>query len=474
MFNKTIFKQTLKQNWKLWLILTALMALMVSAMIATFDPVRIQMAAEAFGDTAGMGGPGGRGGGGGGDVTLVGMIGNGFFGMWGLVIPLIYVIVTAISLIVSKVDRGSMAYTLSTPIKRLKVIGTQAIYLMGSTFAMFLVVTIVGLGVVQLAHGALTADEHTPDMVAAAEVLGISPGELASTIPLMLENPEAITAGANARDIPEDVYTLYLAMRMMNYLTDGLYSITGMTIAELQANPEEILENQEVIDFIAGVFGFSQEEIDAMLADAANGYDDYAYDEYAEDYEEVPAATQEMLMIGLTAAADYLGMGTVDLMAEIRIVRENPNALAVAVSESGATEEEVVNFVNQLWASNELALDEGMQFSLADFISLNLGAFLLMFAIGGITFLASSVFNLSKNALIIGAGLPVGFLILEMLSQISEDFERLRYLTLNTLFDPSVISNGGTFIPQFIALAVIGLVLYVLGIKSFNDKDLPL
>jgi ABC-2 type transport system permease protein len=181
-----------------------------------------------------------------------------------------------------------------------------------------------------------------------------------------------------------------------------------------------------------------------------------------------------MLMIGLTAAADYLGMGTVDLMAEIRIVRENPNVLAVAVNESGATEEEVVNFVNQLWASNELALDEGMQFSLADFVSLNLGAFLLMFAIGGITFLASSVFNLSKNALIIGAGLPVGFLILEMLSQISEDFEMLRYLTLNTLFDPASISGGGVFVPQFIVLAVVGVVLYVIGIKVFQEKDLPL
>ena len=55
MFNKTIFMQTLKQNWKLWLILTALMALMVSAIIATFDPVMIQAAMDFFGDTAGMG-----------------------------------------------------------------------------------------------------------------------------------------------------------------------------------------------------------------------------------------------------------------------------------------------------------------------------------------------------------------------------------------------------------------------------------
>jgi len=468
MFNKTIFIQTLKQNWKLWMILTTLMALMVSAMIATFDPVMIQAAMDFFGDQAGAGGPG-RGGG---NLTLVGMIGDGFFSMWGLVIPLIYVIVTAISLIVSKVDRGSMAYTMSTPIKRLKVVGTQAIYLIASTFTMFLVVSIVGLGVVQLSHGALTAEENTPDIIAAAEVLNISPDYLASRLLLIVESEEALATGAQARGIYEDVYTLYLGMRFMNYLQDGLYEIIGMTIAELQGDPEVITENQEVIDFIAGVFGFSQEEIDELLTYGMGSDEEYAYAEY--EYEEEPATTQEMLMVGISAAADYLNMSMTELMAQIGLVRQNPNALAVAVYESGGTEQEVINFINQMWAMNELALDDGMQFSVADFLNLNFGAFLLMFAIGSITFLASCIFNLSKNALIIGAGLPVGFLILEMLSQISEDFEMLRYLSLNTLFDPSAITGGDAFIPQFIVLAILGAILYLVGIKVFKEKDLPL
>jgi ABC-2 type transport system permease protein len=292
----------------------------------------------------------------------------------------------------------------------------------------------------------------------------------------MIESEEALAAGAEARGIYEDVYMMYLSMRLMNYVSDGLYAITGMSIAELQANPDEILENEEVIEFIARVFGFTQEEIDELLEYGMSGADEYAYDEYGYgyEYEEEPAATQEMLMVGITAAADYLNMSMTEIMAQIGLVRQNPNALAVAVYESGGTEQEVINFVNQMWDMNELALDEGMQFSVVDFLSLNLGAFLLMFAIGSITFLASCIFNLSKNALIIGAGLPVGFLILEMLSQISEDFEMLRYLSLNTLFDTSAISSGGTFIPQFIVLAVIGAVLYAVGLKVFKEKDLPL
>jgi len=477
MFNKTIFKQTLKKSWKLWLILTTLMTLMSAAIIATFDPVAIQAAMDFFADSPGMGGPGMGGGmSGGGALTLVSMLGSGFYAMWGLVLPLIYVIATAISLIVGQVDRGSMAYTMSTPIKRLKVVGTQAIYLITSTLAMFLVVTVVGLGIVQLAHGALTQDEHTPDMIAAAEVLNVSPDYLEGRIPLLMQNEEAIAAGAQARDIDTDVYTVYLGMRMMNYLTDGLYEITGMSIAELQGNQDAIMENPEVLEFMARVLGLSQEEMDYLLEHGISGSGEYDYGEYEDEYayEEIPATSQEMLMAGIAAAADYLDMPMNTLLTQIGLVRQTPGALAVAVYESGGAEQEIIDLVNQLWAMNELALDEGMQFSLVDFLSLNLGAFLLMFAIGSITFLASCIFNLSKNALIIGAGLPVAFLILEMLSQIGEDFEMLRYLSLNTLFDPSAVSSGGTFIPQFIVLAVIGAVLYILGIKIFKEKDLPL
>jgi len=60
------------------------------------------------------------------------------------------------------------------------------------------------------------------------------------------------------------------------------------------------------------------------------------------------------------------------------------------------------------------------------------------------------------------------------MSQASSDLENLRYLSINTLFEPSAIIGGGTFMPQFIALAVMGIIMYFIGIKVFKEKDLPL
>jgi ABC-2 type transport system permease protein len=53
---------------------------------------------------------------------------------------MIYTIITANSLIASQVDRGSMAYVLSTPIKRTTVIFTQMCYLISAIFIMILLV----------------------------------------------------------------------------------------------------------------------------------------------------------------------------------------------------------------------------------------------------------------------------------------------------------------------------------------------
>jgi len=264
MFNKTIFKQTLKQNWKLWAIFTAITAAMGGMIIAVFNPEQIQQMMDTFAELGIGGMMAGE------TFSLIGMVGDMFYGMQGYILPLVFVLMTANSLIASQVDRGSMAYTLSTPIKRVTVVCTQALYLILAVFAMFAVVTVVGLIAVQAVHG-----------------------------------------------------------------------------------------------------------------------------------------------------------GNVD-------------------------------------------------FDTMTYINLNLGIALLLFAVSGISFLFSCVFNLTKNALLFGAGIPMAFFILEIMSGTSEDFENLRYLSLNTLYDPAAVTGGGTFLPQFIVMAGLGAVLYLLGIWIFKEKDLPL
>ena len=85
----------------------------------------------------------------------------------------------------------------------------------------------------------------------------------------------------------------------------------------------------------------------------------------------------------------------------------------------------------------------------------------------------SCIFNLSRNSFALGAGIPFAFFILNIMAGLP-DFENLRFLTLNTLYNPTSVVGGYEFIPQFIAMAAIGAVLYLVGISVFKAKDLPL
>jgi len=111
---------------------------------------------------------------------------------------------------------------------------------------------------------------------------------------------------------------------------------------------------------------------------------------------------------------------------------------------------------------------------LADFLLLNLGLFLLLFATSGVSFLFSCVFNLSRHSLALGAGIPIAFFLFDLLSTVSGDLEFFRYFTINTLFDRDAILAGEPVLLPFAALAVIGVALYGAGARVFTRKDLPL
>ena len=108
------------------------------------------------------------------------------------------------------------------------------------------------------------------------------------------------------------------------------------------------------------------------------------------------------------------------------------------------------------------------------FLTMNLGAFLYQFAISSICFVASCIFNSSKNSLLVGAGFPLFFFVISLLVKLDESLENLKYVTLNTLFDTGAIVNGDNFMTGFIILGCIGVVLYSIGIQVFRKKNLPL
>ena len=129
MFNKTILKQTLKANFKIWLIITVVLSLLNAVLIGVFDPKTISSMTDMVKDTplANMLG----------NTTFLGMLSQTFYSIHGVILPLIFIIITASNLIVSQVDRGSMAYLLSTPTKRSEVVRTQIAYFVTSLFTMF-------------------------------------------------------------------------------------------------------------------------------------------------------------------------------------------------------------------------------------------------------------------------------------------------------------------------------------------------
>lgn len=261
MISKPIFKQTLKANFKLWLTFTIIMTALHVVLIAVFDPSTITDMSGMLKDTplASLLG----------EATFLGMLAKTFYGIQGILLPIVFIIMTANSLVASQVDRGSMAYLLSTPTKRSTVVLTQATYMIMSLIAMVLIITVAGF-------------------------------------------------------------------------------------------------------------------------------------------------------------------------------------ISISVFQSG------------------------VDINMADYLKLNSGLFLLMFATSGISFFFSCLFNLTKNSLAWGAGLPMAFFLLHLMGDVDSSLEKLKYISMNSLFDTSSILNSGNFVIQFITLAVIGIALYILGVRVFKEKDLPL
>ncbi|MCL2755781.1 MAG: ABC transporter permease [Firmicutes bacterium] len=92
--------------------------------------------------------------------------------------------------------------------------------------------------------------------------------------------------------------------------------------------------------------------------------------------------------------------------------------------------------------------------------------------VASIAFFIGCWFNKSRYAMVTIALILGGFYLLGMLSTI-DNFEFLRFTTLQTLFNTDAVINGD-FLWQFIALPLIAIPFFVGGAVKFLRKDLPL
>ncbi len=132
MVNFSLLKQTFKATWLLWTVMTGIMA----TLLVQFS----SMEATQY---------------------LLFLI---FYGMMAMIMPSIYILISANKLFAGQVDRGSMAYVLSTPQRRITAATTQMTYSILTIVMMFVVS--------MLAHIAINVAIPL-DLGAAGEAVGI-------------------------------------------------------------------------------------------------------------------------------------------------------------------------------------------------------------------------------------------------------------------------------------------------------------
>ena len=108
-------------------------------------------------------------------------------------------------------------------------------------------------------------------------------------------------------------------------------------------------------------------------------------------------------------------------------------------------------------------------------LGLNAGLLCLHICLAGFCFFASCLFNESRHAVALGAGVPVLCYLLQMLANMGEKFENLKYASVFTLFDPNGLLAGESgAITGAVVLLVLGVGFFTVGITAFNKRDLPL
>ncbi len=108
------------------------------------------------------------------------------------------------------------------------------------------------------------------------------------------------------------------------------------------------------------------------------------------------------------------------------------------------------------------------------FLSLNFTTMLVNMVVMMISFFFSCLFNETKLSLTFGAGIPIVFLLMNMLGGASADMEILKSLSIYGFYDPVKLVQGSDILG--INLIYIGIIifLFVASVLIFKKKRLPL
>lgn len=115
------------------------------------------------------------------------------------------------------------------------------------------------------------------------------------------------------------------------------------------------------------------------------------------------------------------------------------------------------------------------ELEISRFFVLNVGLLLLELFLGAFCFMFSCVFDEIKFSVGLGAGFGLLFFLIQMLSQVGEEVEFLKYFTPLTLFQPENLVQGKE--SSFICLGILfgsAVLFFIIGITLFRKRDLSL
>lgn len=462
MINKTIFKQSIIETWRLWLTFTLGIAFIICLIVGIYDEstsVSLMQAVKgtSIEDLAG-------------DkiltiTTLCGLLAETIYGIFGILLATIYSFVVANALVANEVDKGSLAYILSTPVKRITVVVTKAVFLVFSLAMMFLTIFAICSVAIQLKFGYIWGYEYSKDVKAVAKYLDLDKDSVNQNLLLIKNNPEALAAGARARGIHEDEYTEYLQLKMKKMSYKRAADVLGLSLEEVEKDTLLIKNNPLALEEAAKTIGMTGPVYSIFLTQSNKFMQGNSMN------------NEEMIMnlsTALIAASEELDLQLTVLLAQMSLIKDSPEAFSKAVDASGLDELVFTALLNQAIAMQELDKDSNSTFKLEAWIMINVACFLLMFATSGISFFASCFFNLTRHSLILGAGLPLSFFLLKLLSDINLSMTELRYFSLNTLYVTESLAKAEGYGLSVAVLIAVGIVLYGTSFAVFKKKDLPL
>jgi ABC-2 type transport system permease protein len=287
---------------------------------------------------------------------------------------------------------------------------------------------------------------------------------------------------------------MYADFGYSDYAT--LKNLSGAAIVDYRANLEYRLDNLKDGESEESVRSeLKQEVTNSLLASLP--------EEVADALDEIG----QMDMYGILVGSIFFKMA--GLLLPIIYMIMTSNALIAGQVDSGSmayilstsTKRRTVTFTQGIYLAGSLFLmfvcttitsiiclnsvDVFTTLNNEKLLLLNLGAFLVMFAMSGICFLTSCWFDRSKRAMALGGGLSMFFLVATMLGLFGspilpsiirmDALNNFNYCSIITLFDPISILDGTTdYLWEFGILAVGGIICYIIGAIRFRKKDLPL